>query len=278
MTNEINRHDFLKMASAGLVALLMPEIAEAAGGMSYNYARIHDFDFGYKEIVKEPHFSSLELADIKTEIGKVQRTLRFSNITDAVCKRYGVPNRIPLGMICSESEGDPTKPNSSGDGGAGLIHMQPLTASNYGLRLITPSKKLVDHEQGKLIRAAIKRTNGDLKRLIKYDDRFHPIKNVDAAMRMLSDFHEVRKTWIGTFERFSGRPASEYGSKVMNYSAKIGSPNFMQKVKEDFEKRNEGATVNGRYLTFERYLKVFHDLNRNYGLDVYKNLGKHLVG
>ena len=31
-----------------------------------------------------------------------------------------------LGMICVESEGDPTQPNLSGDGGLGLIHMQPL--------------------------------------------------------------------------------------------------------------------------------------------------------
>ena len=54
-----------------------------------------------------------------------------------------------LGMICVESEGDPTQPNGSGDGGAGLIHMQPMLASAYGLRMITKSKKLRDFAQGR---------------------------------------------------------------------------------------------------------------------------------
>ena len=53
-------------------------------------------------------------------------------------------------MIMQESMEIPPCP-TSGDGGLGLIHMQPLMATRYGLNLITPSTALIDREQGREI-------------------------------------------------------------------------------------------------------------------------------
>lgn len=118
---------------------------------------------GYQELVKEINFPQLTLADNDTKIGRIQRALRWENIVRAVEIRYNIPKNYLLGMICVESEGDPTQPNLSGDGGLGLIHMQPLLATKYGLNLISNSKKLRDFVQGRKIRRIIDMENGDLK-------------------------------------------------------------------------------------------------------------------
>ena len=61
-------------------------------------------------------------------------------------------------------KGDPLNPNLSGDGGLGLIHMQPLLATKHGLNLISNSKKLRDFVQGRKIRRIDDMENGDLKK------------------------------------------------------------------------------------------------------------------
>ncbi len=200
----VSRRSFLGQLSKGiglmivgsipLIDTLLPEQSEARTRKHTQKHRHRDYskipvpNVDYKPIIVEPNLSRIRLADNDTMIGRIQRSYRWRNITRAVERRYSIPSDYLLGMMCIESEGDPTQPNNSGDGGVGLIHMQPLLASKYGLDLITNSRRLRDFRQGKKIDRAIDMTNGDLKDLIKVDERFHPIKNIDAAGRMLCDF------------------------------------------------------------------------------------------
>lgn len=278
--SDIGRRGFLSTALNTGIYLLFPLEIEAQRRRNthqhIDYSKIPVPSVGYSQIVKEQNFSGISLSDQDTEIGRIQRSLRWRNIAQAVSKRYGVPSSYLLGMICIESEGDPTQPNDLGDGGVGLIHMQPLLAFRYGLDLITDSRRLRDFYQGKRLRRAIEATDGDLKDLIKIDERFHPIKNIDAAARMLCDLYESNgHTWRRALERYAGR--GSYDSRVLNYSNKITSSNFMRGVRRDFGGKNRNVKISGKQITFDSYLSTFHNLNRNYGLDTYSKLRKHPV-
>jgi len=241
-----------------------------------DYSKIPLPHVTYKQIVKEQNLAGISLPDSVTEIGRVQRALRWSNITEAVENRYRIPRRCLLGMVCAESEGDPTQPNASGDGGAGLIHMQPRASTQYGLRLISPSTKLVDYEQGKLLRRAIQEAGGDLRKLIRYDDRFHPIKNIDAAARILCDLYlsqnHRNRSWHRALNMYAGRPT--YSSKVVDYARKISSKNFRRVVEFNFNSANKDVIIGSRIINFRRYLQIFHEQNRNFGLDLYSKMVK----
>jgi len=276
--NDFNRRDFLRATSLGLAGLLVPELLDAqrGGHRHRDYSKIPVPKIGYAPIVREPNLHGVRLADRRgNNIGRVQRALRWDNITRAVGERYKMPHRILLGMSCVESEGDPTQANDLEDGGLGLIHMQPLMASKYGLKMITKSKKLRDFSQGRRIERVIDTVDADLKDLIKYDDRFHPIKNIDAAARMVCDHYERSHSWERALEKYAGR--KDYDSKVMDYVGRMGSKPFMDNVREDFNRRNKNFKVEGKHIDFDRYRQIFRGLNRNYGLDDYAKLEKHPV-
>ena len=119
-------------------------------------------------------------------------------------------------------------------------------------------------------------SDGDLKDLIKIDERFHPIKNIDAAARMLCDLYESNGyTWRRALERYAGRRS--YDSRVINYANKMTNSNFMRRVRNNFSSRNRNVKVGGKQITFDGYLSAFRNLNRNYGLDAYSKLRKHPV-
>lgn len=228
------------------------------------YSKIPVPKVGYSQIVKEQNFSKVKLANDNTDIGRMQRARRWRNVTRAVETAYDIPENYLLGMACVESEGNPVQPNSLGDGGVGLIHQQPLMASKYGLEMITDSKRLRDFYQGKKINKAIDTYNGDLKDLIKMDDRFHPIKNVDAAGRMLRDSYEHKKSWSKALEAYAGRRT--YDDKVIRYAKLANNQKFMNEVCKDFEKRNPNLGMD-----YTSYVSQFQKQNMNYGLEKYKS-------
>mgnify|MGYP001615344618 CR=1 FL=1 len=258
-----------------LIVVSILNVGAFAKKVKINYSKIPVPKIGYQELIKEINFPQLTLADNDTKIGRIQRALRWENIVRAVEIRYNIPKNYLLGMICVESEGDPTQPNLSGDGGLGLIHMQPLLATKYGLNLISNSKKLRDFVQGRKIRRIIDMENGDLKNLVKYDDRFHPIKNLDAAARMLCDFKVRFGSWNLALRAFSGRRT--YAGKIINYARDIGNKKFMLGVIKDFNNLNENNKISSKKLNFKLYISKFHNLNRNYGLDQYKKLRKYKI-
>jgi len=270
ITND-SRREFIIGISAGIMAGLFPSHLEA----SVDYSKIPPPDLGYKPVVRERSFRGVKLPPLGSEVGSVQRTLRFKNITEAVGARYGIKPEILLGMICAESEGDPTQPNKLGDGGVGLVHMQPKLSTKYGLRLITNSRRLRDFEQGKELRWALEETNGDLKKLIEYDDRWHPIKNVDAAARMLCDNYRKTHSWGRALELYAGR--SSYDSKVLSFAKKMNDPKFLRLIEFNFDRTNGNATNLSKPLKFKDYIAAFQRQNVNYGLNEYQKLPKHRV-
>lgn len=244
----------------------IPEIKVKKG----NYRNIPKPNCGYKEVVAERVFPKVELADKFTDIGRAQRALRFKNVTSAVEERYKIPSGILLGMIMQESMGDPTLPNLSGDGGLGLIHMQPLMATRYGLNLITPSTALIDREQGREIVKAKCNAKGGLKDLVGCDDRFHPIINVDAAARMLCDSFSG-SGWWGTLRRYAGR--KEYPLQIMRYRAMLKDDSFINKVEKDFNDRNPSIKFSD-YLSGSRQNMLTVSGGHN-ELFIWKNHGEY---
>ena len=225
---------------------------------------------GYTQHYPEPNLKRVRLSDKGTLNGNIQRIMRWGDIAEACQSRYGCPQNILLGMMGRESYGDPVQPNAGGDGGLGLRHIQPSNTLRYGLRMITPSGRLVDHVQGKKIFEAIHQERYDLKELIKYDDRFHPIMGIDVAARMMCDLFSETRNWDRALERYAGR--ASYDSWVGTIAKSLKDPKIMQKVRDDFDAKNANLVVGGARLTFDRYLKMFHEQNINYGLNDYKKL------
>ena len=240
------------------------------------YAKFGTPTLENRQIYNEPNLSGVRLAPQTTDTGIVQRALRFRPITKTVEKKYGIKsNDVLLGMICVESFGNPLLPNLQRDGGLGLIHMNPPLTHRYGLKMITDSQKLRDRKQGEKIVQAIKAYNGDLRKLIELDDRFHPIKNIDAAARMLSDEYATTCSWDKALERYSNR--SQYDSWVNGYVKKIHDHDFMRRVAADFESRNPGLRVEGNALTFDRYLETYRHVLKYYDLDRYARIERRHV-
>ncbi len=237
-----------------------------------NYSKLQVPKISYDNNIAETNLKGVGVANRYSRLGRIQRTLRWSNIAEAVSARYGIPTNYLLGMISQESFGDPTVPNLSGDGGAGLIHMQPLLTSKYGLKMITDSKKLRDRLQGKEIQGVLTATGHDLKQLIDEDERFHPVKNIDAAARMVCDYYEQNgHSWSEALFRYAGRRS--YPTKIFGFANDINNPKFMSSVSEDFANRNRNFRINGKPFTFDNYLRIFHNSNEhNYGLLEYKKL------
>ncbi|MBP9763490.1 MAG: hypothetical protein KBD10_01960, partial [Candidatus Pacebacteria bacterium] len=83
-------------------------------------------DLSYEKITPELKIENLNLLGKESKFGvdshegKILRTLRFKNITDAIEDRYNLPSGVLMAMVMQESTGIDLLPNSSGDGGFGL--------------------------------------------------------------------------------------------------------------------------------------------------------------
>lgn len=243
-------------------------------------------DLGYREIYPEPRFSNLnmigsvELLGVSgknTEerlMGMLLRTLRFQNITSKVEKRYGLPDKLLMAMIMQESGGADLLPNARDDGGLGLSHMQPYMARAFGLRTYENCDKMVDKEHGRKLRKLIEDSGQNRKKLIGYDDRFHPILNIDAAGRMLAYYMngpQTANTRLKTaIYGYAGRynyPA--YYKSIMHYLSKLNDKRLMRKLEAEFNRINPQLKINGKAADFDDYMEVHQRQNRNYGLDAY---------
>lgn len=203
----------------------------------------NDLSLGYDEKVKEPRFKNLNmLGEVKKGgvygqrmYGMILRSLRFKNITDAIEKKYKLPENLMLAMIMHESGGVDLLPNSSDDGGIGLIHMQPKLAKQFGLKTYKNCEKLVCKKHGKELRKLIAKNKYDRKKLIKFDDRFHPILNIDAAARMLVYYRsgkQLKSTPLKTaIYGYAGRyNYSKYYDNIVLYMEKLNNKSFIKEV------------------------------------------------
>jgi hypothetical protein len=204
------------------------------------------------------------------DAGKISRSLRYKNITNATEKKYGLPSGCLLAMICQESSGADLLPNSSNDGGFGLIHMQPSTARDFGLKTYGNCDELVCKTHATKLRNIIEDSSFDRKKVIKFDDRLHPILNIDAAGRMVAYYmrkHKGKGKFEAAMKAYSGR--SSYAGNIKHFMKLINSSTYIKALAKRFNADNTKLTCNGKKIDFNGYLVKSRQQNFNYGLQKY---------
>lgn len=237
----------------------------------------------YKERVKEVVFENLQMIG-RVKItgvhgdrlhGMLLRTLRFQNISRQVEKKYDLPKNLLLAMIMQESGGADLLPNSSDDGGLGLCHMQPITAAAFGLKIYQNCTALRSYKHGAALRQLIKTHKYDRRELVKYDDRFHPILNIDAAGRMIAYYmsgKQYKSTPLRTaIYAYAGRKNyALYYKSISNYMEKLNDAKTIKAVERKFNRLNKNLKIKGKKAGFKEYIKTHQEVLKNYGLDNYK--------
>jgi hypothetical protein len=229
---------------------------------------------GFNQKFSDPKFENLnmigDVADwgVPGDAGKISRALRFRNITAATEKKYGIPSGCLLAMICQESSGADLLPNSSDDGGFGLIHMQPCTAREFGLKTYGGCDELICRAHAKKLEKIIEENNYDRKKVIKFDDRLHPILNIDAAGRMMA-YYMKKGGFNGAMKAYSGR--SGYASQIRHFMKLINSSTYIKALAKRFNADNPKLKCNDKKINFDGYIAISRKQNFNYGLSQYIN-------
>jgi len=245
-------------------------------------------NFGYEAIIAEPNMTKLSMigrvdkngvqGSSATERlqGKLLRALRFQNITRKVEQKYGIRRNLILAMIMHETGGADLLPNGGDDGGLGLCHMQPKLATEFGLNTYQNCRDLRNKTHGRRLRSLIEKHKYDRKNLIQYDDRFHPILNIDAVGRMLQCYYHQTpikglNRWQSAIYRYAGSyNYRKYWQQVEYYRKKLNDEAQIDAVRYKFNRKNPNFEINGKKGTFDKYLKAHRDQNINYGLNEYK--------
>jgi hypothetical protein len=185
-------------------------------------------------------------------------------------------------MVAQESSGVDLLPNGLNDGGFGLCHMQPVVAQSFGLNVYERCKEMVCKKHGIKLKSILMENNSDRKTVITYDDRLHPILNLDAVGRMLASYMSGKRVkGLGPFRtaicRYAGKYNYEkYWQHVKRYMIKLEDQSYLQRLEESFNKLNPSFTIDGKKADFDLYIQVCQQQNYNYGLGTYKNLPKYL--
>lgn len=157
-------------------------------------------------------FSSyLESADISsynrnTPLWKWLRTMRSYESVDKILQRNNSPLSVEaiLALIMQESHGDPLSVNSY-DGGIGILHTQPDTAKEWGLKIFTDEKQYKIFTVTKNNRRQMFKTHGtilmekkkeyanNMDKLEQFDERFNKTKLLDASIKHLNNIYNKAK-------------------------------------------------------------------------------------
>jgi hypothetical protein len=167
-------------------------------------------------------------------------------------------------------------PNGNGDGGVGLIHMQPLLAYQFGLNTLNGCKDLVSHTHGRQINSLINEFYTSPEHLLQYDDRFHPVLNIDAAGRMIKYYSSLKligkDKWDSAFKRYAGKYNYTVYTRNLRYFKKyLEDPVFMEGIETTFNEINPNLTYNSDTIKFDKFLELNHAFNYNYDLEKYIN-------
>lgn len=227
---------------------------------------------GFTQKFPDPIFDNLNMiGDVQEwgvpgDAGKISRSLRFKNITAAVEKKYGLPSGCLMAMICQESSGADLLPNSGDDGGYGLVHMQPCTAREFGLKTYANCNELICKEHARKLEKIIEENNYDRKKVIKFDDRLHPILNIDAAGRMVA-YYKKKGGFDYAMKKYSGRAG--YASQIKRFMKLLNSAKYIKALSKRFNADNPELKCNGKKIDFDGYLAKSRQQNYNYGLQKY---------
>jgi hypothetical protein len=260
----------------------------------------------YREVAPPVRIEGLRLPnDISkfgatTLAGKIMRTVRFKNVTDAVEDRYNLPRGVLLAMIMEESTGVDLLPNALGDGGFGLCHMQGSTAREFGLKTFEGCNALVCNgkdkrscvdTRGNLLNHAndlarfINAHKFDRKKLIEADERLHILLNIDAAGRMLAmgisgPPLKGRLASLNPLERAIARYAGAYNYQaywkdIQKNMAYLNDSTVMREIAEQFDSHNPQLKIDNQKANFVMYIKKVQEQHDNFGLQEYKRLEKY---
>ena len=236
---------------------------------------------------------ALDGSPLQQRAGRIERVLRYKNISDAVERRYNLPSGILLSMVMQESSGADIVLNARDDGGAGLSHMQPPVAREYGLSLYGNSRKMVDREHGVALRGLVEKLGSDPFALAQYDERFNRVLNLDAVGRMLATHMSGRlikdknKNDIGPLEtavmRYAGAyNFSTYWNRLKEHMTDLHDLEFVKGISDAFDKRNAQLHINGKPVPvgespFMAYVKTSWEENeKGFDLDTYRKLPLYL--
>jgi hypothetical protein len=221
--------------------------------------------------------------DKEALFGKIIRALRFQNITAEVEKRYGIEKNAILAMMMQETGGVAVLPNGQNDGGLGLCHMQGCIAEGYGLNTVCNLNcdiRCTLH--GKKLTNLIASYKSDPQVLIEFDDRFHPVLNLDAVGRMLayykttgcSDLKGLRPLDRAIYQYAGKWNYRHYKRNVYHYMKYLKDKELIQELETAFNENNKTLTINGKKENFKGYISKFQYDNYNYGLGEYEKLNK----
>lgn len=257
-----------------------------------------------------PQIENLNMPDkagrfgASTHEGKILRTLRYKNITDAVEERYKLPSGVLMSMIMQESTGVDLLPNAGGDGGFGLSHMQGATACEFSLKTFGGCNSMVcgprvgvdgKHRilgckdenniplnHGKGLANFMHEHKDDRQALIDADDRLHFVLNIDTVGRMLaSHIGGSKMEGLSSFEtaiaRYSGLKnfKKDYWKNIKRNMRDLESSEMMEKVSDFFNDANPDLKINGKSTDFVGYIQSCFKVNENYDLEKYKKLQKY---
>lgn len=213
-------------------------------------------------------FSGVQLAHKGSDIGRIQRVLRWQPIYNTIEKARGLKKNTLAGMIMQESYGDPVQPNMRDDGGLGLMHEQGPTAKAMGLGIHGDSKRASDRRHGIALKKMIEECKYDPTCIHKFDERVHPIKNLDTGARIIIEgMLKYDSKWESGVEYFRapgkvGRNLTwKYMDQVRDWMSRLENPELLKKAAIDFEQRNG--------YSLKSYLGKWHDMNNNWGLNTY---------
>ena len=280
-----DRRRFLGTLAIAAAALFFDIDAEAKPAPAKNRYKVRPtlYDkLGYRPS-KQSKIRSAELAPKNTDIGRIQRTLRWQPIYRKVERKYGIPQDTLAGMIMEESYGDPLQPNSTNDGGFGLVHIQGNVAKSYGLRILGDSKKSTDKKHGADIRQMLDDCEKDIGCVQKQDERAHLLKVLDTAGRILREGKEKYGSWVYAIQYYRGpghvktKTGWEYFQNVSGWKDVLHDAFIAQKAVEDFNKRNScgQSVMKGRRrvrinCSFPEYLRSWHATANDWGLGKYR--------
>jgi hypothetical protein len=237
----------------------------------------------YKSLI-EHDFAGVDLDEKGTLNGKIQRTMRWQPIYQAIEKVYGIPTNTLGAIIMQESMGDPMQPNvgkngAVGDGGFGAVHFQGKTAKQWGLKIYgTTSDDYSDPKHGKQIEQMLKDCKYDLKCAQEKDDRAHIIKNLDATARIIAETAKRKGSVNAGIMAVRGSRSMkirrDYLRSIQKWRTALNSPTALDNAEEDFNTRNMP-----KGFTWDKYIVQWHEMSNNWGLNSYLNqMSRHSVG
>lgn len=209
--------------------------------------------------------SNVNLAKKESYLGRIQRTERWKCLCEIYEEKYGIPKNIICAIIMEESYGDPTAINKK-DGGAGLIHIQPATAKQWGLKVYQDSNAIASKDHSEELIELIKSKNYDLDKLKEYDDRFDIEKVISKIAEKLREYYDKFGTWDAAIAAINTGPGGVYDKgnftkrakkylKKINKWKKIRENNeIMAEAIKDFNERNRKQE-----LTFNMYVGWFQE-------------------